>query len=157
MAAQPRLQVVPAPAEIDPQFQAMQDVIAGLEHDVRVWAKRFAELQRDKNAEARAHDSWPKLMALFSYWRELTGHTRARWTGDRFWLALPLWQEFGTGNCAAGVAGIAHDPNRKPMKNGKIEVFDSWELLHRNAGTLERYIRRRPKGWTLPPQFEGVV
>jgi hypothetical protein len=149
----PRLEVVRAPDEVSPEAQAMLDVIAGLERDVRGWAKRFAELQRDKNAEARAHDSWPKIMLLFRYWQEMTGHTRARWTGDRFWLALPLWQEFGTGNCAAGVAGIAHDPNRKPMKNGKVEVYDGWDLLFRSTATLERYIVRRPRGWVLPPQF----
>jgi hypothetical protein len=157
VAAEParHLAIVEA-VEVDPQAQAFLDTIAGLEHDVRSWARRYAELQRDKNAEARAHDSWPTLSALFTYWRQLTGHGRARWTGDRFWLALPLWQTFGTGNCAAGVAGIAHDPNRKPMKNGKVEVFDSFELLFRNAGTLERYIRRRPRGWVLPPQFKEM-
>src|ERR1035438_9735804 len=158
MAAEPaRLAVVRAePVEVSPELQAMQDVIDGLERDVRGWAKRYAELHRDKMAEARMHESWPTLMALFRYWQTLTGHKRARWTGNRFWLALPLWQTFGTGNCAAGVAGIAHDPNRKPMKNGKVEVFDSWELLFRNAGTMERYIRRRSKDWALPSQFEAT-
>lgn len=159
MAAEPaRLAVVRAePVEVSPELQAMQDVIEGLERDVRGWTRRYAELHRDKMAEARMHESWPTLMALFSYWQNLTGHTRARWTGDRFWIALPLWQTFKTGNCAAGVAGIAHDPNRKPMKNGKVETFDSWELLFRNAGTLERYIKRRPSDWVLPPQFEESV
>ena len=157
--ATPALKVVEAtgPIDVPSEQRAMLDVIEGLERDIRGWTRRYAELQRDKDAEARAHESWPTLMALFAYWREETGHLKARWTGDRFWAALPLWQSFGTGNCAAGVAGIGHEPNRKQLKNGRWEVYNSWELLFRNAGTLERYAKRRPKDWVLPARFEAMV
>ena len=110
---------------------------------------------RDKDAEARANEAWPTIMALHDYWRVQTGHKRARWTPDKFWMAWPLWTEFKTGNCAAGIAGIAHEPNRKLLKNGRWEMFDSWKLLFRDSVTLERYIKRRPVDWTLPERFAG--
>lgn len=134
-----------------------EDEVKELLKKFRGQSRELAELRRDKDAEARAHQAWPLLGALFLYWQELTGHTKAKWEPGRFWDALPLWKTFGTGNCAAAIAGLAFDANRKPMKNGKIEVYDSWELLFRNAGTLERYIKRRPTDWELPDRFKEAV
>jgi hypothetical protein len=130
--------------------QRKEDELAELWRKFRGQSRELAELRRDRDAEARAHRAWPVLLMLFDYYKVLTGHGRARWTPDRFWCALGLWREFGSGNCAAGIAGIAYDPNRKQLKNGRFEVFDSWELLFRNSGTFERYCRRRPKDWVCP-------
>lgn len=132
---------------------AKEHELSELTRKMRGLARELGELRRNREEEARQHQAWPTLLALWDYYRQLTGHTKARWTAERFWVALALWRAFGTGNIAAGIAGIAYDANRRELKNGKIEVYDSWELLLRNADTLERYIRRRPKDWTLPPQF----
>jgi hypothetical protein len=140
-----------------PSCQAKEDELKELIRKFRGQSRELAELRRDKDAEARAHESWPTLFKLFCYWQEMTGHSKAKWGPGRFWDALPLWGTFGTGNVAAGVAGIAFDANRKPMKNGRVEVFDSWELLFKNAGTLERYIKRRPADWVLPERFKEAM
>jgi hypothetical protein len=140
-----------------PHCKHKEDEMTELLKKFRGQSRELAELRRDKDAEARAHDAWPTLTALFMLWRKETGHAKAKWGQGRFWDALPLWKAFGTGNFAAGIAGIAFDPNRKPMKNGTVEVFDSWELLVRNAGTLERYIKRRPSDWVLPAEFVEVA
>jgi hypothetical protein len=140
-----------------PNCQAKDDEYDELLRKFRSQSRELAELRRDKAREAREHKAWPTLQALFDYWRELTGHAKAKWTPDRFWHALTLWSDFGTGNCAAGIAGIAYQPNRKQMKNGKWEVYDSWELLFRETGTLERYIKRRPEGWELPELFKKFM
>ena len=141
-------------APVDPQYQAMLDTIDGLQRDIRGWARRYADLQRDKNAEARSHEAWPVALRLWGYWVEQTGHARAKWSQDRFWILLPHLQQWGAGNCAAAIAGIAFDANSKRLKNGKLEVFDTWELCFRSTGTVERYMRRRPSGWALPAGFE---
>jgi hypothetical protein len=133
-----------------PSCQRKEDELAELLRKFRGQSRELAELRRDKDTQARADQAWPILLSLFDYHRVLTGHKRARWTSDRFWCALGIWREFGTGNCAAGIAGIAYEPNCKQLKNGRIEVFDSWELLFRNSGTFERYCRRRPKDWVCP-------
>lgn len=140
-----------------PNCQAKDDEFDELLRKFRSQSRELAELRRDRAREAREHEAWPTLKALFDYWREQTGHAKAKWTADRFWHALTLWSDFGTGNCAAGIAGIAHDPNRKQMKNGKWETFDSWELLFRETGTLERYIKRRPVDWVLPDLFKQIM
>src|SRR5690349_2764270 len=63
-----------------------EDVIKGLERDIRGWAARYAELKRDKLAEAEGSPEWPVAVRLFAYWQETTGHMRSGWTLDRFQL-----------------------------------------------------------------------
>jgi hypothetical protein len=143
------------PPDDCPGCQAKEHELEELTRKMRGMARELGELRRDKDREAREHEAWPTILALFDYWREQTGHAKARWTGDRFWIALPLWKEWGAGNMAAAIAGIAFDPNRKPMRNGKIEVYDDWETVFKNSGNLRRYAARRPPDWTLPEQFAG--
>src|SRR5437870_5016340 len=118
---------------------------------------QIGRLRADKDAEARAHEAWPSLLALFRYWGELTGHTRVAWTSEHFWCALPMLKVWGGGNLAAAIAGIAHDPNRKRRANGSWEVYDDWQTCLRNSGNVRRYIGRRPQGWTLPANLEPVA
>lgn len=135
---------------------AKDDEFNELMRKFRSQSRELAELRRDRDAEARAHEAWPTLIALFNYWREQTGHERSKWTAERFWCALPLWKKYGTGNVAAAIAGLAYEPNQKPLKNGKMEVYDDWELLFRDTGKFERYMRRRPAGWQLPDSLKDV-
>lgn len=136
--------------------QGKEHELTELQRKMRGMARELGELRRDKDLEAREHEAWPILLKLFDYWSELTGHTKAQWSSDRFWCALPLWKVKGTGNCAAAIAGIAYDPNTKPRKNGGQEIYDSWELVFKNMGALERYIRRRPRTWTLPEHLAAL-
>lgn len=154
MAAEPALRLVQTPeVALADEVAALHDQLAGAQRDIRAWRARYAKLERDKRQEAQEHEAWPLLLALHDYWREQTLHLRARWDADKFWMALNLWQTFGSGNCAAGIAGIAYQPNRKQLRNGKWETYDSWKLLFRDSDTLERYIKRRPKDWVCPERF----
>lgn len=136
-----------------PNCGGMEHELKELERKFRAQSRELGLLRADKDAEARAHESWPTLMKLHIHWQEATGHIKARWTPDKFWQALSLWQEFGTKNIAAGIAGISYEPNSTVLRNGKTETYDSWKLLFRDSTTLERYIKRRPKDWVLPQQF----
>ncbi len=140
----------------DARICQLEDQLAGAEKEIRAWRSRYSDLKRDREDEARRHAAWPTLVALFDYWRELSGHTKAQWSADRFWQALPLWRAWGTGNVAAGIAGITYQPNSKLLRNGKLEVYNSWKLLFKDTETMERYIRRRPKGWQLPDHLKEI-
>ena len=131
----------------------LRDVNGGLERDIRGWAHRYAELKREKDREAREHDAWPLIMQLFDYWRKEVGRKRARWTEDRFWLALPHFEHWGAANLAAAIAGLAYDPYTKVQKNGKTKKYNDWETLLKSAGALETYMARRPVGWECPEEF----
>lgn len=159
--SKPNLRLIDEKGEVTeyscPNCAGMEHELKELERKFRAQSRELGLLRSDKDAEARAHESWPILMKLHIYWQEKTGHLKARWVSDKFWQALPLWQEFGTGNIAAGIAGIAYQPNSTRLRNGKIEVHDSWKLLFRDSTTLERYIKRRPKDWILPQQFRDLL
>jgi hypothetical protein len=121
-----------------------------LTRKLKAMARELGELRRDRHNEAIEHEKWPILFALFCLWQDETGHVRSRWTTARFWEGLPLLDAWGVGNFAAAIAGLAYDPGRKQLKNGKWEIYDSWELLTRNSDTFSRYMKRRPAGWELP-------
>jgi hypothetical protein len=134
--------------ELDELFKKMR----GLAHELAV-------LRRDKLQDARDHQAWPTLYGLFQYWQELSGHTRVKWTtknsgASKFWIALPLWEEWGTGNFAASIAGLIYQPYEESLKNKKKQRYDDWETLCKDSASIRRYIQRRPADWTLPSQFE---
>jgi hypothetical protein len=137
-----------------PHCQHKEDELAELVRKFRGQSRELAELRRDKDAEARAHEAWPTAIKLFDYWKLLTKHSKAKWSEDRFWVLLPSLKNFGAGNCAAAIAGIAHDPNTRVQRNGKTERYDDFATCFGSAGRVERYAKRRPKDWTLPEQFE---
>lgn len=117
-------------------------------------SRELGELRRDKDEEAREHEAWPMAVKLFEYWKQQTGHKRARWTEDRFWVVLPHLKKLGAANCAAAIAGLAFQHYEKPRRNGSIEHFDGWETCFKDAGRVESYAKRRPTDWVLPPEFE---
>ena len=139
-----------------PNCAAKQHELDEIVRKLKGMARELGEIRRDKNAEARAHQAWPIAVALFDYWKECTNHPRAKWTEDRFWLLLPHLAQFGPQNCAAAIAGIAHDHFTKQRANGTTVHYDAWETCFKNTGRVEESIRSRPKDWELPPQFETV-
>ena len=140
-----------------PHCAGKEHELKELERKMRGLARELGELRRDKDAEARAHRAWPTAVALWEYWVELTGHTRAKWTTDRFWILLPQLRDFGAKNCAAAIAGIAYNPNEKLQRNGKMELYDDWATCFGSAGKVERYIKRRAAGWQLPESLAGKI
>ena len=150
------------PRVIDEQGEILDECpeCSGKDHELRElqrkmkgMARELGELRADKNREALEHKAWPYLVRLFQFWQQQCNHPRARWSSARFWSALHLFDTWGPANFAAAIAGIAFQPNSRQLKNGKWEIYDSWELLTRDSGTFERYIKRRPRNWQCPQQF----
>jgi hypothetical protein len=110
--------------------------------DARSWHRRFLNLVANRAEEARDHQLWGKALTLFAEYRVATGREKVRWDHERFWLCQPYLEADGFPTCRWGVWGIAYEPNRKQLPSGLWEVYNDWELLFRNRGTFERYVRR---------------
>ncbi len=162
MSAAPNLKLVVNPHTgevIEPdcaECRKRLDEIAGLERDLRGWARRYAELKRDRDAEAREHPMWSVGERLFREWRTLTHHPRAHWTPERFWQAEPFLTGGRFGKTVEervvwirrAMAGIAFDAFTTPRKNGTVKVHNDWELLFRTEDKFREWVAKAPKGWT---------
>jgi hypothetical protein len=121
------------------------DVIAGLERDIRGWAARYAELRRDLVQEAKQHPMYDDVKAIFAYWKRACRHPRSQFSADRFWLIQPFFERHGEAMCRKAIDGAAFDPMTKRRKNGSIERFDSVELIFRDEGKFESFANRAPR------------
>ena len=147
----------PATGEVCPGCQERDVLIDELTRKLHGQASLVGRLRRDRDAEARSNSAWPVLLTLHDYWARLTGHTRTEFSPEDFRDALPRLKEWGAGNLAAGIAGIAAHPNTKELPasaTAKVERYDGWDTLCKSASNVRRYIGRRPKGWSLPPELE---
>jgi hypothetical protein len=158
----PALRIVSDTGEIldqHPDVQRLEDEIRGLTRALKREIRLHEELKRDKDAEARAHQLWPKAMAIFAAWKIATGHSRSDWTPDRFWQIEP-WlrnRKYGVEVCVRAVSGIAFDPFVSRRRNGTVERHDSWELCFRDTCHVEKYASKCPKGWRELPYFADVL
>lgn len=127
-----------------PGCRARDDVVKGLERDIRGWASRYAELKRDKEAEAKRDPLWPDALRLFKLWRRLCVHPRAGWDADRFEQVRPYLKKHGLGVCERAIVGAAFDAFETVRKNGSKKRHDGWELIFRNADKFEEFANRAP-------------
>jgi hypothetical protein len=158
----PALRIVTDTGELldqHPDIQRLEDEIRGLQRSLASESRRYEELKRDKDAEARAHQLWPKAMAIFEAWKVATNHPRAVWTADRFWTIEPFLRkkEYGLDACLRAIAGIAFDHYSAPRKNGTIRRFDEWDRPFKSADDLENRANAAPKGWRELPHFADVL
>jgi hypothetical protein len=150
-----------------PGCKIKDDEIKGLQRDIRGWAARYAELERDREAEARASKHWPAAVEVFEAWRAATGAYRrtkdgkrnTEWTSERFWLIEPYLRrkKYGYEMCLRGVAGIAFDHFKTTRRNGSLNHHDDWDLLFRGPDKFEGYCNRAPRGWREDPIFAKAL
>lgn len=138
-------------------MQALEDQIAGLQRDVRGWAARYADLKRDKGAEAQESPAWPAAKRVFDYWRQECRHPRSAFTLDRFEMIRPFLEKLGDQKkpqperlaeaealCKRAIDGAAHDPFITTRKNGTQKRHDPIDLIFRNADKMEEFCNRAP-------------
>lgn len=139
-----------------PHCKRKNDEIAGLERDIRGWAVRYRELERNLAVDAREHPMWKVAEGIFREWRTLCRHPRSPWTPDRFWLIEPFLTSARWGKelderivlCRRAVAGAAFDAFTVTRKNGTAKRFDEWErIFGKGAGGFEDMCNRAPRGW----------
>lgn len=141
--------------------QETLDLLAGAERDVRSWRARYADLQRDKEAEARESPVWPAAVRVFDYWRQSCRHPKSEWSLDRFEQVRPFLERSGKGRgravklppqlierneaiCKLAVDGIANDPFITSRKNGTARRHNGWHLIFGSADQFEERCNAAP-------------
>lgn len=137
--------------------QRMEDEIAGLQRDIRGWAARYRNLERDKEAEAAESPVWPAALRIFEHWKSACRHPKSSWTLDRFELVRPFLEKLGDkakppaerlaeaeALCKRAIDGAAHDPFVTTRKNGSAKRHDGLDLIFRNADKMEEFCNRAP-------------
>lgn len=137
------------------ELERAKDVIKGLEHDVRSWAWRYAELERDRAQEAQEHVLWPVAVTLFGAWQRYCNHTKTHWQPERFWvvepfLSRPKYHKTLEGRfvlCCTAIKGAQFDAWTKPRKNGTTYRHDGWETIFATVKSYEDFRARAPLDW----------
>lgn len=130
--------------------------VSMLERDLAGKRLRIAQLEADRDAEARKHKWWPRAVRLFDIWREASSHLRCEWNAERFWMAVPSLKKFEDYWIERAIAGLVYQPFSKTMRNGKEERYDLWENLFTKNGrvttaNVERYANRAPADFPPAP------
>lgn len=129
------------------EIARLRDQLAGAEKDLNAWRTRYANLRRDKDAEARENPLWPNAVKLFRLWKTLTGSKRSKFKADRFEQCEPFLSDHGPELCVRAIVGAVYDPFVTPRKNGTAKRHWGWELIFRNADKTEEFANRAPADW----------
>lgn len=132
-----------------------EDVITGLEGEIRSLAAKITQLKRDKEQEAREHPLWPTALQVFKAWKALCNHPKAAWGADRFEEIRPYLQDKAYGKtleerklvCLRAIVGAAFDPYITRRKNGSPRRHDGWDLVFRSRDKLEEFANKAPADW----------
>lgn len=136
-----------------PNCSQLEDKLSGAERDLNTWRLRYAELKRDKLAEAKQSEHWPFAVELFAYWGEKCNHSNSAWTLDRFQMVEPFLKNRKYGKtieeraalCRRAIDGIAFDPFITNRKNGTKKRHDGWHLIFdRGADVFEERCNAAP-------------
>jgi hypothetical protein len=141
--------------------QELEDTVAGLQRDVRGWAARYAELKRDKDAEAEESPCWPAALRVFEHWRRQCNHPRSEFSLDRFEMIRPHLERLSRAKkgrpdsaearlahaealCKLAVDGLAHDPFVTTRKNGTPKRHTGFHLAFETADRFEERCNAAP-------------
>ncbi len=131
---------------LEDECAVLHDQLAGAEREIRGWRTRYANLARDKEAEAREDPQWPTALRLFKYHNRVFGHERCRWTAPRFFLVQGLLAEpDGLERALRAISG--HRRDAWSTQKGRT----LWEHVFESQKTLEAAILKAPKNWQPPP------
>jgi hypothetical protein len=130
-----------------PRCAELQDILHGAEKDLNAWRTRYANLKRDKEAEARDDPLWPNAVKLFKLWKSLTGSTRSKFRAERFEQVEPFLRDHGPEMCVRAIVGACFDPFVTTRKNGSKKKHWGWELIFRTAEKTEEMANRAPSDW----------
>jgi hypothetical protein len=129
-----------------PDCADKEDVIAKMERQARVDGGRITRLERNKEVEDRNHKLWPEAEQVYSWWCLATGHLRSQFTVEDFRHMRPRLKEKDIGpiGLLQAIAGAAHEPSERPMSSGRIEKYDSIELICRERDRTLNFQNRVP-------------
>ncbi len=115
------------------------------ERELRKYRGRITQLERDAEAEAHRHKLWDEAAAIFDWWRIACSRYGVTFNAEQFGYMLPrLKKRSGHIAVLKAIAGAAFDPGTKRMGNGRIQRFDSVELICRSEDKLISFQERAP-------------
>lgn len=151
--------------EACPNCARLEDEVSGLERVIRSQAATITALERDREAEARAHAAWPTAVEQFRLYCQLTPKQNGKPRGLRFDAArfecwLPHFKKWGAEMCLRAIVGRVFDHHVGERKNGTAIHYYEWERIFGNLGkgtpaeNFEESVRRAPTNWRelLPGQ-----
>lgn len=122
-----------------------EDVIAGLESEIRSLASKLTKARRDKLREAQDSDDWPKVREVFDYWRKVCNHPKSKFDLTRFEQIRPYLNKYGLELCKLAVDGAGFEPYITARKNGTAKRHDGIDLVFRSADKFEEFCNRAPR------------
>lgn len=125
-----------------PNCEELEKQLAGATTDIRAWRSRYADLKADRDKQARGHNLWPRAVALFRYWQQLTGHDRTKFTPDRFWLLEPFLRREGDADCRSAIRGCLQSDfhmKRGAYANRGGPIHDKLEQIFATQGKFEGF------------------
>lgn len=150
------------------ETKRLTDELNGAEKDIRAWRVRYADLERDKERDAKASPLWPVCERVFVVWRDATGRDkkRTKFRLDRFELIRRFLKDLGedeipevsydreTGppqnlleECFAAVLGLAYDCFEDTNKNGKPVRYNDLKHAFGDSKLFEAKREKRPRDW----------
>ena len=91
---------------MNPACIATRDELRGALSEKRSWRSKYYAAIEDKEAKARSDELWPKAVALFDYWKLLTGHKRSKWGFGRFEVVEKFLRDEGYDECRWAIDGL---------------------------------------------------
>lgn len=136
-----------------PSCAVLEDKLKGAERDLNGWRARYAELHRDKWAQAQASKVWPFAVEVFDYWREKCNHPNCEWDLARFTLVEPFLKRTKYGKtieervalCRRAIDGYAFDCFVTTRRNGSTRRHDGFDLIFRDASHFEEGVNKAPR------------
>lgn len=120
--------------------------VKGLQGEIKGLMLQVAALKADKNRELTERPYYTYAIELWDHYKQKTSRKRIKFDHARYELIEKFFlQGESLDTIRLAIDGIAYEPNSKMQKNGRLEIYNSWELLFRNRGTFERYCNRAPK------------
>ena len=126
-------------------LRALEDQLAGAESEVRSWRTKHANLKRDKEAEMRRHELFPKITELWSYWQRVCRHPLSVMDVKHFDLIRPFLEKYGETMVRRAIDGAGFDPYTDTQKNGAIQRYDRWPTIFKNTTTFEVHVNKAPR------------
>lgn len=122
-----------------------------LEDELRGKRLKIAKLEKDREREALEAPERERVDVLHRCWQKACKRRRALGYDDRE-LGNRSVKTLGFSKCLTAIAGAAHDPGTRRLRNGRLERFDDWELVFRNYGKTKDFARRAPLRWKPNPE-----
>jgi hypothetical protein len=147
---------VPEYSEALVTLRKLDTQVRMLERDIAGKRLRIAELEADREEEARNHPLRSQVEVVHACWKAACGRRRALHYTDVFNIAAAI-QKMGLDTCLRAVAGAKYDPYRRRLKNGNFKAYDDLETIFKTYAKVSDFAERAPTTWTPDPERIAAI